>query len=271
MGLEREIMPRSESPYDFILRNGTLIDGSGRPAFKADLAIRADRLAQIGDLEQATALREIDVTGLVVAPGFIDVHTHDDAAVIACPEMTPKLTQGVTTVIGGNCGISGAPFSSVGDPPDLLRLVFKSDQFVSATFAGYLQKVRDAAPAINAAFLTGHTTLRMQVMGTDLNRSATSAEIAAMRDLFTQCLEQGALGLSTGLFYPAARAASTQEVIEVAKPLSAYQGIYVTHMRDEGDQVMDSLQESLQIGILIPACGARFRVFWGAMCVSETC
>jgi N-acyl-D-amino-acid deacylase len=246
-------MPTSERPYDVILRNGSVVDGSGRLAFTADVAIRGDRFASIGNLDQAQAITELEVNGLVVAPGFIDVHTHDDAAVIARPEMLPKLTQGVTTVIGGNCGISGAPYSGVGDPPDVLRLVFKSDRFVAPSFHEYLQRVTEASPAINAAFLTGHTTLRMQVMGEDLNRSATDYETAAMRDLLTACLEQGSLGLSTGLFYPSARAASTQEVIDVAKPLSTYHGIYATHMRNEADGVMESLEESLQIGRAIGA------------------
>jgi N-acyl-D-amino-acid deacylase len=241
-------MPATEPPYDVILRKGSVIDGSGRAAYVADVAIRGDRIAQIGELERSGAAVEIDVGGLVVAPGFIDVHTHDDAAVIARPEMLPKLTQGVTTVIGGNCGISGAPYSGMGDPPDLLRLVFKSDRFVAPSFEDYLQKVTDASPAINSAFLTGHSTLRMQVMGKDLSRSANEAEIAAMRDLLTECLEQGSFGLSTGLYYPSARAASTHEVIEIAKPLSSYQGVYATHMRDEADQVMESLEESLAIG-----------------------
>jgi N-acyl-D-amino-acid deacylase len=127
-------------------------------------------------------------------------------------------------------------------------LIFKSDRFIAGTFERYLANVQEAAPAINAAFLTGHATLRMQVMGEDLNRVATASEIADMRDLLTGCLEQGSLGLSTGLFYPPARAASTREVIEIARPLRDYRGIYVTHMRDEADGVMESLRESLQIG-----------------------
>jgi len=243
----------SEPACDVILRNGMVVDGSGRPAFAADVAIRGDRLVRIGDLEHAKTLREINVSGLIVAPGFIDVHTHDDAAVIARPEMTAKLTQGVTTVIGGNCGISGAPYSVPGDPPNLLRLVFKSDRFVAATFEEYLQKVSAATPAINAGFLTGHTTLRMQVMGGDLDRPASESEILEMQNLLIQCLKSGSLGLSTGLFYPPARAASTHEVTEIARPLNAYQGVYATHMRDEADNVMESLQETLQLGRTIGA------------------
>ena len=106
--------PTTPASYDVLLRNGTLIDGSGSPAFQADLAIQGDRIAAIGHLEGISRACEIDAQGLIVAPGFIDVHTHDDAALIARPEMLPKLTQGVTTVIAGNCGISGAPYSKPG-------------------------------------------------------------------------------------------------------------------------------------------------------------
>jgi N-acyl-D-amino-acid deacylase len=244
-------MPAPEFVYDVLLRNGTIVDGTGGAAFTADVGIRGDHIAQIGGLDGAKGIREIDVKGLAVAPGFIDVHTHDDALLIESPGMLPKLTQGVTTVIGGNCGMSGAPYDSLGNPPEDLRLVFKSGRVLSRTLDGFMRRVQDAGPALNAAFLTGHTTLRLQVMGTDLNRSADPSEVAAMRDLLTQCLEEGALGLSTGLFYPGARAAPTEEIIDVARPLRVYQGLYVTHMRNEGDQVVESLQESLQIGRLI--------------------
>ena len=241
-------MMMEDVSYDVILRNASILDGTGNPAFPADIAIQGQRLARIGPLEYAKAAREIDVRGLTVAPGFIDVHAHDDAALIARPDMTPKLTQGVTTVIAGNCGISGAPYHHTGNPSGLLRLVFKSDRFMAGTFDQYLSKVRDASPAINCAFLTGHSTLRVQVMGDDLSRIATDSEIDEMRALLASCLEQGSLGLSTGLFYPPARAASTREVIEIARPLKTHQGIYVTHMRNEADHVMESLEESLSIG-----------------------
>lgn len=235
-------------PYDILLRRGTVVDGTGGPAFQADVAIRGDRITAMGDLKDAVAINQIDVSNLVVAPGFIDVHTHDDAALIVRPEMTPKLTQGVTTVIAGNCGLSGAPYRRAGELPDLLHLIFKSGQLVAPTFESYLTKVVDAAPALNAAFLTGHTTLRIQAMGTNLKRTATPNEIALMRDLLTESLAQGTLGLSTGLFYPPARAASTEEVIAVAQPLADCRGLYVTHMRDEADSIMESIEETLTIG-----------------------
>lgn len=238
----------SEAVHDLILRNGTVVDGSGRPGFVADVAVSGGRIAQVAELDHSRAIREIDVTGRIVAPGFIDVHTHDDAALIDFPQMEPKLTQGVTTVVAGNCGISGAPVRGSGQPPGLLRLLFKSARTVAPRFHDLLRKVEDAVPAINAAFLVGHTTLRMHAMGSCLGRVASSAEIAAMRDQLTECLESGAFGLSTGLFYPEARAASTEEIIEVARPLGSYQGLYVTHMRNEGDHVIESLHEAFRIG-----------------------
>jgi N-acyl-D-amino-acid deacylase len=216
-------MTADNCSYEVILRNASVLDGTGKPAVEADIAIQGRRLAKIGSLERASATREIDVRGLTVTPGFIDVHAHDDAALIARPEMTPKLTQGVTTVVAGNCGISGAPYCQSGSPSGLLRQIFKSDRFMARTFEQYASKVRDAAPAINAAFLTGHSTLRVQVMGEDLDRVANDSEIAQMRELLTSALEQGSLGLSTGLFYTPARAASTREIIEIAKPLRAHQ------------------------------------------------
>lgn len=239
---------------DVLLRNASVIDGSGAPAALADVAILGDRIVHVGETASPRAEVEIDCAGLVVAPGFIDVHTHDDAALFLRPEMTAKLSQGVTTVIAGNCGVSGAPYDRSGDPPGLLRLIFKSARCVEPTFARWAARIEDARPAVNAAGLTGHTTLRMQVMGEDLGRPATAAEIAAMRMLLEGCLAQGALGLSSGLFYPPANAATAEEVIGVGEPLQRYGGLYTCHIRDEADGVVESLEEALRIG---RATGAR--------------
>jgi len=234
--------------YDVVLRGGRVVDGTGRPAFAADVAIAGDRIAAIGNLGGATSALDLDVANLVVSPGFIDVHTHDDAALIVRPQMAAKVTQGVTTVIGGNCGISGAPYDRCASPPGLMRLIFKSDDCTAATFGDYVAKVRGAAPAVNAGFLTGHNTLRMQVMGEDLERPATAGETAAMRELLAESLRQGSLGLSTGLYYPPARSATTAEVVEIASALREWRGIYTSHIRDEADGVVESLNEALLVG-----------------------
>ena len=239
---------------DIIISNGQVIDGTGQPTFSADVGIKGDRITAIGKLNDKTAKHRINAQGKVVAPGFIDVHTHDDASLILRPEMTAKLSQGVTTVICGNCGISGAPYSAKGNPPGLLRLVFKSDSFIAETMGAFMTKVGAAKPTINSAFLVGHTTLRMEVMGDDdLQREATKDEIEQMRSKLEQCLEEGAIGLSTGLFYEPAFNASTNEVIEVAKVLGDYNAIYTTHMRDEADKVIKSIEETLEIGRSIQA------------------
>ena len=252
---KRYSMSASRKNYDWIIAGGTVVDGSGQPGYVADVGVVGEHIVDIGDLSGEQAARRIDATGLVVAPGFIDVHTHDDASLIIRPEMRAKLSQGVTMVICGNCGISGAPYSYVGDPPGLLRLVFKSDKFIASSLQQYMEKVSAAEPAINAAFLTGHATLRMNVMGQgeQLERAATDSEIGQMRAQLIECLEQGSLGLSTGLFYQPARAAPTQEIIEIAAPLKDFNGVYTTHMRDEADQVVESLNEAFEIGRAIDA------------------
>jgi N-acyl-D-amino-acid deacylase len=234
--------------FDKVIRNDLIIDGSGKAEFKADVGINNDRIVAIGDLSMADAHYSADATGLIVAPGFIDVHTHDDASLIIRPKMEAKLSQGVTTVICGNCGISGAPYDLQREPPGLLRLVFKSEEFVASNFKTFIAKVRAAQPSVNSAFLTGHTTLRMNAMGDDLNRPATPSEIKFMQNQLESSLKEGSIGLSTGLFYEPAYAAPTSEIIEIAKILAAYGGIYTTHMRNEGDYIVESLEEAILIG-----------------------
>ncbi|MBT6414971.1 N-acyl-D-amino-acid deacylase family protein [Candidatus Puniceispirillum sp.] len=245
-------MPKDNIPDhnvpDHIIRNGLVIDGTGNAGIKADIGILNDRIVAIGDLSHIDARQVTDATGLVVAPGFIDVHTHDDAALIIRPDMEAKLSQGVTTVICGNCGISGAPYDLNREPHGLLRLVFKSEEFVAPDLASYMAKVDAAQPSVNSAFLTGHTTLRMNAMGDDLDRAATSDEIDYMKGQLEQAMRDGSIGLSTGLFYDPAHAAPTEEVVALASVLADYDGIYTTHMRDEADHVVESVEESIQIG-----------------------
>ncbi|TAN49749.1 MAG: D-aminoacylase [Betaproteobacteria bacterium] len=236
--------------YELLIRNASVIDGTRAPRFEADVAVQDGRIAAIGSLDKARADTEIDACGKIVAPGFIDAHTHDDRLMLSAPEMAPKVSQGVTTVVAGNCGISLAPApngmrSPVPVPLDLLDA--EGGWFRFRTFGEYVEALRAAPAATNCALLVGHSTLRVQTMD-KLERPATRSEIARMRDLADEALAAGAIGVSTGLWYEPASAAPTQEVIEVCRPLAAREGIYCTHMRDEADRVIDSLEETFRIG-----------------------
>ncbi len=227
--------------YDVIIRNGTLVDGTGGPAQLADIGISGDRIAAIGAIS-GTATTELDASGLTISPGFIDVHTHDDGAVLANPQMTAKISQGVTTVITGNCGISLAPIAPL-DPPPPLNLLGDRAAYKFTTMGAYLDAVRAAKPSVNVAALVGHMTLRLAVMD-DVNRPATRAEATKMRGLLEESLAAGAVGFSTGLYYKPSNAADMDEVVEIAGAMREHGGTYTTHMRSEYEGVMDSLQES---------------------------
>jgi len=236
--------------FDLLIRRATVVDGTNTPRYAGDIGIRGDRIARIGDLAGARGDVEIDLAGHVAAPGFIDAHTHDDRAMLSDPDMAPKVSQGVTTVVGGNCGISLAPMPRpIPDPvtPPLNLLDGNGEWFRFKTFASYLDALRRQPAATNCAMLVGHTTLRVATMD-DLGKPATAPQIARMRELVEEALQAGAIGVSTGLFYEPAIAAPTEEVIEACRPLKEHGGIYCTHMRNEGDQVMDSLEETFRIG-----------------------
>jgi N-acyl-D-amino-acid deacylase len=234
---------------DLIIRGGTLIDGTRAPRRKADVAISKGKIAAVGKIS-GKAKTEIDAAGKIVAPGFIDAHTHDDRLMLSAPEMAPKVSQGVTTVVAGNCGVSLAPAPNgmprpVTPPIDLMDA--EGTWFRFKSFKDYVQALKDAPPATNCALLVGHSMLRVQTMK-DLDKPASQAEVSRMRELVEEALAAGAIGGSTGLYYEPAIAAPTEEVIAVFRPLARRNGIYCTHMRDEGDKVTDSLQETFRIG-----------------------
>jgi N-acyl-D-aspartate/D-glutamate deacylase len=233
--------------YDIIFKNGTVIDGSGNNSFKADVAIIGDTITAVGELKDEQAKKVIDISGLVVSPGFIDVHTHDDNAVLKSPDCLPKISQGVTTVIVGNCGLSAAPVHLKNDPPDPLNLLGEQGDFIYPNFNTYVNHVNQVQPAVNVAALVGHTSLRVNHM-TDLYRQATANETEAMRAELKECLAQGAIGLSTGLAYATAKESTTEEVIALAKEVHGSGGVYVTHLRNEFDKVIDAMDESFSIG-----------------------
>ena len=233
--------------FDLIFRDVRLIDGSGGPSVMGDLAVTGDRIVAMGDLGGARAAQEIRGEGLALAPGFIDSHCHDDRAILDMPLLEPKVSQGVTTVINGNCGVSIAPvLPGRPEAPAPLKL-FTSGTPHFPDFGAYFRALEDTPPAVNSACLCGHSNLRHAVMDR-LDRAATADEIARMCALLEQALAAGAIGLSTGLYYAPATSAPTEEVIAIARTLGRHDGLYVTHMRDEEDHVIESLLETFRIG-----------------------
>ena len=235
--------------YDLIIRNAVIVDGTRAPRFEGEIAIKAGRIARVGRLNGAKADREIDAGGNIASPGFIDAHTHDDRLLLSAPDMAAKVSQGVTTVVSGNCGVSLAPMvhrtGAVTPPLDLLDNT--GEWFRFPTFAAYFEELASRPAATNFAPMIGHTTLRVMCMD-ELERPANASEIARMRSLAREAMVAGAIGVSTGTFYEPASAAPTAEIIEVCRPLSEFNGLYVTHMRNEAEKVIDSLDETFLIG-----------------------
>jgi N-acyl-D-amino-acid deacylase len=236
-------------PYDLVIRNATVVDGTRAPRYQADIGVHAGKIAAIGKIPDK-GKSEINAAGQIAAPGFIDAHTHDDRLMLSSPDMSPKVSQGVTTVVAGNCGISLAPAPKGMRAPVAVPLDLLDDEgrwFRFGTFRQYVQELKAKPAATNCALLVGHSMLRVQTMD-GVDRPASKAEIGKMRDLVAEAMEAGAIGLSTGLYYEPAREAPTEEVVEICRPLAERNGIYCTHMRDEGDRVVESLEESFRIG-----------------------
>jgi len=235
--------------HHLIFRDAVVFDGTGAPRFTADVGIDDDRIAAVGDLGAATADREIDAAGKALAPGFIDAHTHDDRAVLCGPAcMLCKMSQGVTTVVVGNCGISLSPVRMRTRPVPPLDLLGDEEWWTFDSFGEYAEHLaRDPAP-VNTCALIGHMSLRVEAMQGDTQRPASAKEAAHMQRRLAEALAQGASGFSTGLYYPPNMMATTDEVIAVAEALRHEGGLYVTHMRNEGEDVLLSIEETLQIG-----------------------
>jgi N-acyl-D-amino-acid deacylase len=228
-----------------VLRGGTVVDGTGAARFVADVRIEGERIARIGAHLDTQDSDVLDVAGKIVAPGFIDVHTHDDQILLAAPQMLPKISQGVTTVVIGNCGISLAPLVHADVPPPLNLL--GSDKYVYPTMAAYVAALGETRPAVNVAALVGHSTLRVATMD-DPYRSATPAEQSRMVELLREGMDAGATGLSSGVFYATGAAADIEELALLARVAGDAGGVYTTHIRDESDKVIDSLDEAFATG-----------------------
>ncbi len=207
-----------------VILNAQLADGTGKPLRKANVRIAGDRIVEIGSIKPAAGERTIDATGLVLAPGFIDIHNHSTEGLEADPLAESQIAQGITTVILGADGDSPWPI------------------------APWLDARRKNPPSLNLAVMAGHATIREQVMGKDFRRPATDAEVAKMTQLVDQGMKEGAIGLSSGLEYDVASYSTTDEVIAEARVAAAHGGFYMTHIRDEADKSFEALNEEIAIG-----------------------
>ncbi len=231
--------------YDVLIRNAQVYDGEGGAPVSADVALESDRITSIGSLDGCTAKLEIDASGLALSPGFIDVHTHDDFAALSHPDMGFKSRGGVTTCIVGNCGFGAAPFAEAVDM--LGRLAPGSAIAPYEGHAGYAAALESSMPGVNIGVLAGHGTIRKASVGS-VDRAPTDREMLAMKRHLREALDAGVLGLSSGLIYDPGRYAKTDELVELVSAMRGSGALYVTHMRDEGSGLLESVKEAIEIG-----------------------
>jgi N-acyl-D-amino-acid deacylase len=231
--------------YDVLIRNANAYDGEGRPPINVDVAVESDRIARIGSLDGCSAKIEIDASGLALSPGFIDVHTHDDFAALTHPDMGFKSRGGVTTCIVGNCGFGAAPFAEAVDM--LGRLTPGPALPPYEGHSGYAAALESTTPGVNIAVLAGHGTIRKATVGS-VDRVPTDREMSAMKELLEEALDAGVVGISSGLIYDPGRYAATDELVELVSVMRDTGALYVTHMRDEGLGLVESVAEAIDIG-----------------------
>jgi len=236
-------------PWSLLIRGGSVVDGSGAPARRADVAVEGDRIAAVAPSLAGEATRVVDASGKMVAPGFIDMHSHSDLFYFGCPSAESKIRQGVTTEVVGMCSFSQAPLrpeqhalvlgwvGGIGPTPDLKW----------ETFGQYLDTLRGVRPAVNVVHFVGHGAVRIAAMGFEA-RPAETGEIKTMERYLGEALDAGAWGLSTGLVYPPSSYADTREIIALARAMAPRGGQYSSHIRGESSMLLDSIAEAIRIG-----------------------
>ena len=236
-----------------LIKNGSIVDGSGKPRFAASLVIEHELIAAIGNVSDDGAFdRVIDARGMIVAPGFIDTHSHSDLEVMVNPYVEAKVRQGITTELLGQDGISMAPLPKKYISPwrkNLAGLDGESDElgWDYETTDGYLKALEANGVGLNESYLVPHGNIRMEAMGLD-NRRPSPQELARMRDITRREMEVGAFGLSTGLIYMPCAYAETAELIELCKVVAEFDGVFVVHQRSEADTILASMEEVIEIG-----------------------
>lgn len=256
------------SDYDIVFRNGKIVDGSGNPWFKGDVAVKGDRIVTISGLDGCEAKVEIDVGGRLVTPGFIDVHTHSDLSFIINPKADSKIRQGVTTEMVGNCGGSVAPITELGKSfePNMLEELGITWDWNS--IAEYLDRLERGGIPVNVGTLIGHGTVRASIMGYEA-RAPSSGELEQMKELVDQGMRDGAFGLSSGIKYAPGVYAKTEEIVELCRVVARYGGLYATHIRNQGVNLIESVDEAITIGreagvpVQIAHLKVKGRLNWG--------
>lgn len=234
---------------DILIKNGTIIDGSGQPMYRGDVGVREGKIVEIGDLHNEHAEIEIDATNKYIAPGFIDVNNHSDTywRIFLDPALESLLYQGVTTIIGGNCGSSLAPLTN----HDVIKSIQKWTDMKNVSFnwlsmEDFLGEVQQKKLSLNFATLVGHGTLRRGLVGDEV-RDISPQEMKTMKKMLTQAMKEGALGFSTGLVYTHAKLASSREIAELAEVVKKYNGVYTTHIRGESHELIRAVEEAIRI------------------------
>ncbi|MGD0803445.1 MAG: D-aminoacylase [Candidatus Bathyarchaeia archaeon] len=236
--------------YDLIIKGGKIVDGAGNPWYNGDVAVTKGRISAVRRVEGKTR-ETIDASGLVVAPGFIDAHSHGDLVLISEPEARIKIMQGITTEIVGQDGLGEAPLTD--ETVDMWRRYLSGLNgnpdigWEWRSFGDYLTRLESARPSVNVASLVGHGNIRLAAMGME-DRKPTKTELENMKKLLDKSLSEGGIGLSTGLIYPPCVYSDASELTELCKVVAAHRGVFVVHMRNEGDKLLDSIDEVVSVG-----------------------